>query len=58
MARTNEVAYLDACIFAQHIVTAIDCADQSRAMVRMFCDPCNSPKYKIAPHFFRTTYFE
>jgi len=53
---TKESVYQDARIFAQHIVIAIDCLDQSRAMVKIFCDPKFSSRYKDAPHFFRTAY--
>ena len=52
----KETAYQDACIFAQHIVVAVDCMDQSRAMNKMFCNPSFSANYRIAPHFFRTAY--
>ncbi len=53
---TKESVYQDARIFAQHIVIAIDCLDQSRAMVKIFCDPKFSSRYKDASHFFRTAY--
>lgn len=53
---TEESTYQDACIFAQHIVIAIDCLDQSRAMDKIFSDPEFSSRYKDAPHFFRTAY--
>lgn len=53
---TKEVAFQNAHIFAQHIVIAIDCMDQSCAMDKIFRDPRFSSKYKIAPYFFRTTY--
>ncbi len=52
----GEVAYQDAHIFAQHIVIAIECMNQSCAMDRVFSDPECSSSYKIAPRFFRTTY--
>lgn len=53
---TKKVAFQNAHIFAQHIVTAIDCMDQSCAMDKIFRNPRFSSKYKIAPYFFRTTY--
>lgn len=56
MEITKEATYKEAHIFAQRIVIAINCMDQSCAMDRVFSDPQFSPKYKIAPHFFRTAY--
>lgn len=56
MRLTKEIACQDARIFAQHIVIAVDCMDQSSAMDRIFRDSRFSSTYRVAPHFFRTTY--
>ena len=53
----NEHLLSDADIFAQHIVIAIDCLDQSRAMDRIFRDPKHSGNFKDAPHFYRTAFW-
>lgn len=46
----------DSRIFAQHIVIAIDCLDQSCAMDKIFTDPKHAAEFKAAPHFYRTAY--
>lgn len=56
MELSTESLYAEANIFAQHIVIAIDCLDQSHAMSKIFCDPRFSSRSKDAPHFFWTAY--
>ena len=57
MNKTNAEKLLsDADIFAQHIVSAIDCLDQSNAMDRIFSDPKYLGAYREAPRFYRTAY--
>ena len=57
MNKTNAKKLLsDADIFAQHIVSTIDCLDQSSAMDRIFSDPKHLGAYREAPHFYRTAY--
>lgn len=43
-------------IFAQHIVIAIDCLDQSCAMDKIFTDSKHAAEFKAAPYFYRTAY--
>lgn len=51
-----EQLMVDADIFAQHIVIAVDCLDQTRAMDKIFSNPEYSAQYRVAPHFYRTAF--
>lgn len=46
----------DASIFAQHIIIALDCLEEARAMQSIFSQEKYESQYKIAPHFYSTTY--
>lgn len=52
----SEQLLSDANIFAQHIVIAVDCLDQTRAMDKIFSSPEHSIQYKVAPYFYRTAF--
>ena len=52
---TNEVVH-EACMFAQHIVVALDCMHETQAMSMIFANKANLPQFKIAPHFYLTSY--
>lgn len=51
-----EKLYGDACIFAQHIVIALDCLDECRAMNKIFTSSQHKDQYRVARHFYRTAY--
>ena len=46
----------DALIFAQHIIIALDCLEEARAMQSIFSQEKYESQYKIAPHFYSTAY--
>ena len=46
----------DASIFAQHIIIALDCLEEARAMQSIFWQEKYESQYKIAPHFYSTAY--
>lgn len=52
-----EKLFDDACIFAQHIVAALDCLGECRAMNQIFTSPQHKDQYPVARHFYRTAYF-
>lgn len=53
----NEEDYLEnASIFAAHIVVALDCLEEARAMNRIFSQEKYQSHLKTAPNFFKTAY--